>query len=56
MTTSMSAGSPQSTGNPGGFWSDDNFLSQIIGWAEEKIYSTGPGIYKQGRADWGCES
>lgn len=32
MTTSMSAerAIPQSTRNPGGFWSDDNFLTQIM--------------------------
>lgn len=32
MTTSMSSGRAiqQSTRNPGGFWSDDNFLTQIM--------------------------
>lgn len=32
MTTSISAGRaiPQNTRNPGGFWSDNNFLTQIM--------------------------
>lgn len=42
------------TRNPGGFWSDDNFLTQIM--VELKSHFTEPGGYKQGTADWGCEN